>query len=339
MALLKSDGYGHSAVEVAKALEEIPQKGLHAFAVANIEEGIQLRQHGVRGRIYVLSGIQRVDGEILRALLTCDLVPVLSSLRVLAELSKEVQLSQAKITIQLKFNTGMNRLGFDEEELGEIFKLLDTTPGIFVDGLLSHYAAAEEPRKPLTLRQTKNFSRIVAAFRAQGINPNYLHLENSAGLENHCFPEGNLSRVGLHLYGEGKKGLEPVGTWSAEIYSVRDVAKGEGIGYGPLFTTKRRSKIAILGVGYADGYRRTLSNRADVLIAGQRCRVVGAISMDLTAVDVSRLSRIPTGARAILLGKDRKQEITAVELAKHAMTIPWEILTGISTRVPRIFRR
>lgn len=338
LVLLKSDAYGHSHKEIAAALDSLPAEAkLHGFGVANVEEGIELRREGVKRPVYVLSGIQNYDEELHRCLDVCSLTPVISSLRVLRELSKYLRESSSTRQIHLKFNTGMNRLGIDPTEIEEAIRLLKATPGILVQGLLSHLCCAEKPNHKITKNQAKKFREIVKQFRDAGFSPLYTHLENSAGLANHVYPEGNISRVGLNIYGVGDKKLQAISRWTAQIYQVRDVNKGESIGYGPNFTAKKKMKMAVLGVGYGDGYRRLFSNQAEVLVQGKRCKVIGSVSMDLTAIDVSKIKNIQPGQRAVLMGKDGKDEITAEELALHAKTIPWEVLTGISPRVPRIF--
>lgn len=334
--LLKSDAYGHSQREVARALSGIGPK-LHGFAVANVEEGIELRREQVKGRVYVLSGIQNYDEDLHRCLETCDLIPVISSLSVLRQAVNTLRQLGATRSVHLKLNSGMNRLGIDPSEIDECLRLLKTCQALRVDGLMSHFSAAEKKTAPITKSQIKTFRNLVGRFEAEGFKPAWLHMENSAGLKNHLYSDGNISRVGLHLYGVGDKKLEPVSRWTAQVYQVRDVQKGEAIGYGPLFRAKRRMRMAVLGVGYGDGYRRAFSNRADVLVGGKRCRVVGAVSMDLTAVDVTSVPGVSPEQRAVLMGKDGREEITAEELAAHAKCIPWEILTGISPRVPRVF--
>jgi alanine racemase len=163
------------------------------------------------------------------------------------------------------------------------------------------------------------------------------HLCNSAGLAENLYPEGNLARVGLNLYGLGDESLHPVATWRAQIYQVREISKGETVGYGARFKAKKKMRIAVLGVGYADGYRRIFSNRSQVIVRGKRCRVIGSVSMDLTAIDISAVPSASTKDFAVLLGGEGKERILAEELAAHANTISWEIMTGISSRVPRVF--
>lgn len=338
LVLLKSDAYGHSHQEVAKALDSLPTDcRLHGFGVANLEEGIELRRIRVGRRVYVLSGIQHFDDDMYRCLSTCRITPVVSSLPVLRELDRLLQKNGESQVVHLKFNTGMNRLGFDLEELPEIFSILEKNQQIKIEGVMSHYSSAEKKNSALTKRQTETFRGILGKLRSKGIQPQYHHLSNSSGLKNHCYPEGNIVRVGLHLYGVGNRACEGISRWTAQVYQIRDLRKGEAVGYGPLFRSKRRIRMAVLGVGYSDGYRRALSNRAEVLIHGKRCPVIGAVSMDLTSVDVTHVKEITTGSRAVLLGRDGKECISAEELASHARCIPYEIITGISPRVPRVF--
>lgn len=338
IALMKSDAYGHSLPEVALALDAMPAgERLHGFGVANVEEGIELRRCGVKRPVYVLSGIQHYDTELHRCLETVNLTPVISSMPVLRDLVKTLAEIPGERSVHLKLNSGMNRLGIDEREIEECLGILRAHGRVRVEGLMSHFAAAEKPSSAISKKQVKTFRRAVERFRAAGFAPRFLHMANSAGLAAHLFPEGNLARAGLHLYGLGDRALVPVARWTAQVYQVRELRKGDGVGYGPHFFAKKKMKMAVLGVGYGDGYRRAYSNKAEVLLRGRRCRVIGAISMDLTAVDVTAVPNISTGDRATLLGKDGREQITAAELAAHAKTISYEVLTGISSRVPRVF--
>ncbi len=338
LALLKSNAYGHSQREVAQALEGLPASSrLHGFGVANVEEGIELRREGVHRPIYVLSGIQFYDGDLHRCLETVALTPVISSLEVLRQLAATLPHFPGERSVHLKFNSGMNRLGISVGELEECIEILGSSPQIRVEGLLSHFAAGESPRSPLSRSQVKTFRELVKRFHAAGFRPKFIHMENSAGLASGLFPEGNLARVGIHLYGLDDQTLDPVARWTAQVYQVRELKKGDTVGYGPRFRARKKMRMAVLGVGYADGYRRALSNRAHVLLNGKRCPVIGTISMDLTTVDVSGVPSVSPRDRAVLLGKDGRERITAEELARHARSISYEILTGISARVPRVF--
>jgi alanine racemase len=338
LILLKSNAYGHSHAEVSKALESLPAKArLHGYGVANVEEGIELRREGVSRPVLIMSGIQQYDEELDRCLETCSLTPVIASLTVLEDLARTLRKNGARRAVHLKFNTGMNRLGFDVADVEPALRILAKNPAIEVVGLLSHLAIGENPRAPLSRTQVKNFRGIVSRFAEAGIRPPYIHLANSGGLATDILPEGTMARVGLHIYGVGDDALKPVARWTAQVYQVRDLAKGELVGYGGRYRAKKAMRMAVLGVGYGDGYRRAFSNKAEVLLKGKRCPVIGSVSMDLTAIDISRVPNATTRDRAVLLGADGRDEITAEELAAHANTISWEILTGISPRVPRVF--
>lgn len=338
LILLKSNAYGHSHAEVSKALESLPAKArLHGYGVANVEEGIELRREGVSRPVLIMSGIQQYDEELDRCLETCSLTPVIASLTVLEDLARTLRKNGARRAVHLKFNTGMNRLGFDVADVEPALRILAKNPAIEVVGLLSHLAIGEKPRAPLSRTQVKNFRGIVSRFAEAGIRPPYIHLANSGGLATDILPEGTMARVGLHIYGVGDDALKPVARWTAQVYQVRDLAKGELVGYGGRYRAKKAMRMAVLGVGYGDGYRRAFSNKAEVLLKGKRCPVIGSVSMDLTAIDISRVPNATTRDRAVLLGADGRDEITAEELAAHANTISWEILTGISPRVPRVF--
>lgn len=339
LVLLKSNAYGHSLREIAQALDTLPKESkVYGYGVANVEEGIELRRDGVRRPVLVMSGIQQYNESLDRCLETCDLTPVIASLNNLKAMAATLKLSGARRKAHLKFNTGMNRLGIDMKEIPAALKVLAACPEIEVEGILSHLATADEPKAALTKKQVKNFRAVVDAFHDADIHPRFIHLENSAGLANDLLPEGNMERIGLHTYGAGNKDLKPIAKWTAQIYQVRDLAKGESVGYGARYVAKKPMRMAVLGVGYGDGYRRTLSNKSEVLVRGKRCPVIGTISMDLIAIDISGVPNATVRDRATLLGRDGRDEITAEELAKHANTISWEILTGISPRVPRVFK-
>jgi alanine racemase len=338
LVLLKSDAYGHSHREISKALDEISSEdGLHGFGVANVEEGIELRREGIRKPVFVMSGIQHYNSELDRCISTCDLIPVISSMNVLEDICKVTKESGTNRLIHLKFNTGMNRLGIDLKEVSMCIQLLQKNPQIKIDGLMSHLAIGENRSHRLTKKQVTEFEKICSIFEMAGIRVRWRHLNNSAGLNSNLFPAGNLVRLGLAIYGAGNRKLHPVARWTAQVYQIRNLEKGESVGYGATFIAKKKMKMAVLGVGYGDGYKRIFSNRAEVLIQGKRCKVIGNVSMDLTMVDVSHIKNISTEDRAVLLGADRSQKISAEELAKAANSISWEILTGISPRVPRVF--
>lgn len=338
LAVLKSDAYGHSHREISLALEKLPEASkLHGYGVANVEEGIEIRRNGLKRPIYVLSGIQDYNLDLHRCLDVCDLTPVISSIPILRKLASTLKKHGGSRTVHLKFNSGMNRLGIDPDQMQACLKILRDHPGIEVTGVLSHFAAAEKPNGSHSKNQLRVFREMVAILHREGLNPRHVHMANSFGLAMRAFPEGNLARIGIHLYGLDDATLKPIARWTAQVYQVRELKKGDSVGYGPRYRAAKKMRMAVLGVGYADGYRRAFSNKAEVLLKGRRCPVIGTISMDLTAIDVSSVPSVSNGDCAVLLGKDGRDQITASELAGHVNTISYDILTGISSRVPRVF--
>lgn len=339
LLVLKSNAYGHSLVKVAQALEK-EKTGLHGFAVANVEEGIELRRARIKKPIYILSGIQTWDEDLFRCLRFCKLTPVISSLETLRSVAQFSAKRKVDIRFHLKFNTGMNRLGIEPDQLTELFDLLGHSRRLRVEGLASHFAQGERPKSKISQRQVRSFLHILERFEENSISAKYIHMENSSGFLNRLLPQGNLARIGLHLFGIENQRLSPVAKWTAQIYQTRELKKNDSVGYGNHFRAPRRMRMAVLGVGYADGYPRILSNRAHVLVRGIRCKVLGAVSMDLTAIDISNVPNLDLARdRAVLLGESGREIIRAEDLASLAETIPWEIMTGISERVPRVFSR
>jgi alanine racemase len=339
LLVLKANAYGHSLVDVAQFFEK-NKKGIFGIAVANVEEGIALRRAKITLPILILSGVQDCSSELFRCLKTLKLTPVISSVQVLRQVLQFANEQNSQIAVHLKFNTGMNRLGIAQTELSQVLRLVEDNPRLSVEGLMSHFAASEKPTDSRTKNQVKIFSNIVSGWAEKFGPPRFVHMENSHGLQNELFPEGNLCRIGLNLFGLENKNLQAVAKWSAQIYQVREINAGEGIGYGPNFVASKKMRMAIVGAGYADGYPRALSNKSFVLVKGRRCRVLGSISMDSFAIDISRIGRLDLKKdRAILLGKVGKERISAEKLAEFAKTIPWEIMTNISARVPRKFIR
>lgn len=340
MILIKADAYGHSQVEVARCLEKHRLANrLEGFGVANLEEAIALRRAKLKKPIYVMSGIQDFDDQIYRCLRDCDLVPVISSLEVLRKMLRiEKKISpkaSSNLRFHLKFNTGMNRLGIEESQAEEAFRLVSRMQHFSLTGLLSHFSMGEKPKDSLTKSQVSRFRKIEAIF--DSLKPKWKHMENSHALENKVYPEGNLKRVGLHLYGLGASPLKPVAAWRTQVYQVRTLQKGQAVGYGARFKAIKTMRMAVLGVGYADGYRRSFSHQGYVLLGGKKCKIIGSVSMDLTAVDISKCPEVKPGDTAVLIGKQGNHAISADDLANFSNTISYEIMTGISSRVPRVF--
>lgn len=324
MAVVKANAYGHGLLEAAKCLASAD-----AFGVARIEEALVLRNAGVTTPIVLLEGV--LDSEQLEQAARQDLEIVVHSdeqLALLAQAPPEVS-----FVVWLKIDTGMNRLGFRPEQLWSVLTRLARV-GARVRELraMTHFASADEPESQMTARQVATFSSLM-----RGRNwPRSLC--NSAGLFTRPDAHADWVRPGLALYGVSpftellgsQLGLQPAMRLVSTVIAMRDVMQGETVGYGGVWKAAHDSRIAILAAGYGDGLCRSISSGAPVLIRGERAPIAGRVSMDMIAVDVSRLPPVQVGEPAVLWGP----ELPIEEVAAHAATIPYELLCGINRRVP-----
>jgi alanine racemase len=337
--VLKADGYGHGAGPVARRLE---REGASRFAVAVAEEGVALRRAGVTGEILLLNFSDARDVGTHRAY---GLAPALYDLEQARGFADAAAGFEEPLPVQVKVDTGMGRIGFLPEELGALADVLRRARGLRVAGTFSNLASAEDAASPRTAEQVERLRVGVAALADAGISPGIVHLANTAGVLLHPGSWLDAVRPGLALYGVspsagsgGDEGLEPVMGLETRVMAVREVSAGIALGYGGRFVTQRPSVIAVLPIGYHDGFRRSFSGRVRVLLRGKEAPVVGAVSMDLTLVDAT-VPGARSGERVICLGSDGAHRVTAWDLARAADTLPYEILCGISPRVPRVYRQ
>jgi len=323
IAVLKADAYGHGAVEMAKLCK--PDR-VAMIATALLEESLELRQAGIELPLFVLGPLSASQIRIaLDQRITIGIVGP-EELEIVCGLARD-----RDVTVHLKLDTGMGRMGVTEGELARVIEMIRSTPRLRVEAVYTHFANADDPSDTLTDVQIEKFSAMSAAIRA----PRH-HLANSAATLRGLVEPGDFVRVGVALFGVEVVGsrLDPVMRWRTEIMRLKDLPPGHGIGYGTTFHTLRPSRIATLPVGYADGYDRNLSNNAYVLVRGRRAPVVGRISMDLVTIDVTDIPEARYGDEVILMGDG----ISADELAKRAGTISYDVLCRISKRVPRLYK-
>lgn len=337
LAVVKADAYGHGAAHVAMALQDV---GVEMFGVAIVEEGVALRKAGVVCPILVLGGLYPGQEENL---LRYGLVPTLFDTNVARRLDSCARASGVVLPYHMKVDTGMSRVGFRPEELPGVLEELGELSGLRMDGLFSHLAMADEPENTVNQQQVEVFRGCLARVRQAGFMPRYVHLSNSAALLTREVPECNLSRPGILLYGAlpspafaGRFDLKPVMSFRTRVAQIRKVPKGTGVSYGHRFVANRPTVLAVIPVGYADGYSRQLSNVGEMLIRGQRARVAGTVCMDWTMVDVTDIPDVTVGDDVTLLGCDNGQCITADEWAERIGTISYEVFCQFSKRVPRL---
>lgn len=333
LAVVKADAYGHGVVPVAQRLQA---DGVDGFGVALAEEGLELREAGIDRAILVLNGI---NGGAHRDIVAAGLTPVVYEL---AEARAFERASGGRpIDVHLKVDTGMGRLGVPLGQLTEFLRALRDLPSIRIAGLMTHLSTADADPEYVKL-QLDGFRRAEGLVRRFGHEPAVLHAANSAALFRHPESHYDWVRPGMSIFGysgsnEVQADLRPAMRWRTEVLRVRMLEPGESAGYGRSFRAKRRTRLATIPIGYGDGLLRAASNRGHVLIRGARCPIVGNISMDLTTVDVTERPDASIGDEAVLLGEQEGASLDARELARAAGTIPYEVLTNVSRRVPRVY--
>jgi alanine racemase len=335
LAVVKADAYGHGAVAVARTLEPL---GVSGFGVATLEEGIELREAGISAPILALSPVPDEGFELLEK---HRLIPVLSSLHQLRALRARANKGGDSLALHLKVDTGMTRLGLDPSEAEEALALIAATPNLRIEGVMSHLAEAEMPESRANAAQLSSFTELLSRMSAARGGGLVRHLANSAGALHQPASRFDLVRLGLALYGydsadRGAAGLElePVMSVEAEVVQVRDVDAGARVGYGGRFEATRPTRIAIVPLGYADGYSWRLGTRAQALVRGRRVPVAGSVSMDLVALDVGP-GGAEVGDRVTLLGAQGGERIGVFELAAHVGTVPYQLLCLFGLRLPR----
>lgn len=344
-AVLKADAYGHGAPAVARTLERARVDG---FCVALLEEAVELREAGITAPILVMGGhYASAHEEVVER----GLIPVVHDVGQVAAFARVVRSSAAPgpVDVHLKIDTGMARLGVTLEELPGLAARLHDFPEVRVMGLMTHLACADALTDDETLEQLRRFEEATALLARHGVRPAVRHAASSAAvLRGHA--AFDIVRPGLAVFGVSPRvGGQPltgelhgVMRVRTEVVALRDVDAGAPVGYGATWRAPRRSRIATLPVGYADGLSRRLGNRGHVLVRGRRAPIVGAVSMDMAMVDVTGIPGACLRDEVVILGHQEgplgKDAIGADEIAAHADTIAWEVLTSVSRRVPRFYR-
>jgi alanine racemase len=338
MAIVKANAYGHGAVETAQALT---RQGIERFAVASLDEGIALRQAGLSASIVVLGALFE---EQVSDLVAHRLTPVVSDGRILPTLAKAARSHPTSYPIHLKVETGMGRLGFSPEDLLSFLDNPILRSPFQVEGMMTHLADADGADSDFTERQLGTFRAMLEQIRQRGLSIPLVHMANSAAIVR--FPDAHFSlvRPGIMLYGYHTlpatipaPDLTPVLSLRTTIVQLRTIPRGRTVSYNGTFVAQRPTRIAVLPIGYADGYSRRLSHRGSVLIQGRRAPIVGLVCMDMIMVDVTDLAPVQVGEAVTLIGQQGQESIWADEVADWIGTIPYEVLCGIGSRVPRLY--
>ena len=341
MAVVKADGYGHGANTVAKASLK---GGASYLGVATLEEGIELREEGFKCPILVLGNL--VNAFDLNTCIHWDLIPTISSYKVALICQKIAKEGSRKFSIHIKVDTGMTRLGCDFSEAKELISLIQKLSNLELKGIYSHLALADND-KDINLNYFNNqqLTKFNTLLRDLDFKKSEIlfHLANSAGTISDQKLHFDMVRIGLALYGyspfleeDENLGLKPALSLKAKVTLIRDVPKGVGVSYGHIFTTNRRSRLAVVSVGYADGVPRILSGKISALFKGQLLPQVGSITMDQLIVDATDCPEVEVGSVLTFLGSDGDFSITTHQWSKLSGLIPWEILCGFKHRLPRV---
>ena len=344
MPVIKSNAYGHGLVEVAQCLE--PK--VEYFGVVFVEEALKIREAGVKTPILVFSTMTHNKEAIIRAIQQ-NITFTIYNEESYEHLEKIAEQIQQPVLIHINVDTGMTRLGFNQEQHKKYINKICHSPNIKIQGIYSHFSSADNEFRYTNL-QCQRFEEAVQATKEVYQGLEYQHILNTPGAML-GFQVGNIARIGLGIYGlipselsleQARKikntfRLKPALEWKTKIIQVREVAEETSVGYGRSYITAHDETLAILPVGYADGYSRALSNCGEVLINGTRCKVRGRICMNNTIVDVSHIPNIQEQDEVVLIGKSKTDAISAEQVAEKIDTAPAEVITAIDTATPRVY--
>lgn len=349
-AVVKADAYGHGAIYCARALEA---DGAQWLGVTSTNEGLRLRDNAVRARILVMTGFWHGDED---AIVAEGLTPAVWAPWHIDVLQRAADQRGENVAVHLKINTGMNRLGADAAEFREIVLAFQRAPRVKLEGVFSHFASSEVLDAASVAAQTVEFDAMLRDLHARGLKPRYEHIANTAAVASRPNTWRNFVRPGIALYGymlpltrereaqapitmpgDLVSELQPVLSWKTRIIALRRISPGTPVGYGGRFVAQRESVIGVVPVGYADGLSRQLSNRGRMIVRDECVPIAGAVSMDVTTLDVTDVADVEVGDEVTILGASPRCSIDAWEHARFANTVVYESLTSIGKRVPRIY--
>ncbi len=336
MPIVKANAYGHGLEKVTQRLEKA---GAEWFGVARIEEGLLLREAGIKARILVLgyTAPVRVPHAIRN-----DVTLTVYDHQVAEQYATQAKNVKGVLRLHAKIDTGMGRLGVPPTEALPFLKLISESPHMELEGVFTHFARADEPGAADTDVQLQRFQALLEKMEDENIRASMIHASNSAG--SLAFPQArfNLVRAGIALYGlppsheiNLPEGIKPALTWKTRLISLKTLPADHGVSYGFKYYTKKRERIGVIAVGYADGLRRRPGNK--VLVRGKRARVIGNVCMDQCMLQMDHIQDAMIGDEVVLIGRQGEEEITATEIAADWGTINYEVICGLASRMPRVY--
>ncbi len=340
MAVVKGNAYGHDILEVSSV---VLNNGATRLAVARLEEGIFLRKAGITVPVLILGLTLKQQAELL---VSYNITPTVCEYEMIEKLSESAIKEDKVVKVHLKVDTGMGRIGIFSHDILGFIKKIRALKNVEIEGIFTHFSVADEKDKTYTEKQFRKFMGVLTALEKEGIRIPIKHLGNSATLLDLPHMWLDLVRPGISIYGlypstEVQKTIKliPAHSFKTRIVFLKELSMGKSIGYGRTYTTnQRRTKVASLPLGYADGYNRLLSNQGEVLVRGSRFPVIGRICMDQTMIDVTNLPQVEIGDEVVLWGRQGQEEITVEEIAEKIGTINYEIVhMPDKKRVPKLF--
>lgn len=337
MAVVKANAYGHGLCEVSKVLVE---SGVNYLGVATVDEALTLRKSGLKIPILVLGSVLE---EEAKAAVKDDVTLTLCTQELL-ECLRKISKKGKKPRVHIKIDTGMGRIGVWHEDAAEFIRKVSEDTSIDIEGVYTHFSSAGRDEL-VTKIQISDFEKVLEQIEKEGISVKYKHAANSIAVVDWKKSHLNLVRPGILFYGVYPKrsftrdfNLKPVMNLKTKIVHLKDTPPGRSISYGRTYITQKNTKIATIPIGYADGYGRILSNKAKALVRGRYVRIVGMVTMDQTLLDVGGIKDVSVGDEVVLIGRQGDSEISIERIAKLAGTIPYEILSAITDRVPRVYK-
>lgn len=338
LVAVKADAYGHSSVAVSSALAA---EGVSALGVASLEEAIEIKRGGAEVPVLILSPSSFVE---VPEIVAEGFTSTVSNIEYARKLSVVARALNKKMKVHVEVDTGMGRTGVNYSGAADFMRQIRELEFIQVEGIFTHFANAEESDKTFALEQLKRFTQVLEDLKARSLEVPLVHAANSASLLDMKESHFNMVRPGLVIYGmypsqwvKRQIDVEPVMTFKARVAHLNSIPRGGTVSYGRTYTALKDCTVAVVSVGYGDGYSRALSNKGEVLIRGKRFSIVGVVCMDLTMVDVTGHPEIRVGDEVILMGKSGEEEITADELARLSGTISYDVTCSVGPRVPRLF--
>jgi alanine racemase len=337
MPIVKADAYGHGVIPVVRLLQSC---GVKRFGVALLQEALEIKAVFPELTVMVIGATELDQTD---SIVKEDIIPAVFQVSQAQVLSEAAVRQDKTARLHIKVDTGMNRIGFRETDLEEIMEI-SALPNLFVEGIFTHFASSDSRDLSYAREQLKRFQAFYDKLKTAGLTIPIRHAANSAAIIQ--FPESHfeLVRPGISLYGltpssqiGGSVGLEPIMSWKAKVSHIKSIKTGETVSYGRTFQAAYPTRVATIPVGYADGLRRALSNQGEMLVQGARAMMIGRVCMDQTMLEVTKIPGVQVGDVVTILGKDGYEQITATEMAEWIGTISYEVVCGISKRVPRIY--